>query len=369
MSEMYNFGISQDDALSENAALRIDSKDHLLCVASAGEVPLNILAMNNVKIDAVDISQNQINLCKLKLAAIQTLEPREAASFLGFLDSTSEKRSQYYEKVSRQLDNKEKDFWENNFFAIEKGPIRVGRFEKYIRVFSKIGILIIGRKRLLDLFEIDSIEDQRIYFDENIANRKLKLLFRIAFNPKIYKKRGMDESGLQHSGNRDIAQYFFEKFRSFCTGTLARKNYYLQLTFFGKVLFEEAFPEYLQEKGVLNIRRNSEELLFLHKSFYQILSESHEGKYNKFALSNIGDWMTEKEFQDLLILISHKAKDRSLILTRYIHLNHPIPKEINSSFEKNITLANTLSNTDRYPFYSFVPIDLRKSGARKAGAL
>ena len=89
---LYNFGISQDDVLAENKALDFKSCDNLLCVASAGEVPLNILAKYDINIDAVDIAVNQLHLCYLKLAAIRQLEPGEAASFLGFTDITASKR-------------------------------------------------------------------------------------------------------------------------------------------------------------------------------------------------------------------------------------------------------------------------------------
>ena len=75
MKPLYNYGISQEDARTERRALDIREGDRLLCVASAGEVPLNLLAMGTVAIEAVDISRTQLFLCRLKMAACRVLEP------------------------------------------------------------------------------------------------------------------------------------------------------------------------------------------------------------------------------------------------------------------------------------------------------
>jgi S-adenosylmethionine-diacylglycerol 3-amino-3-carboxypropyl transferase len=364
MKILYNFGISQDDALTENDSLQLKEGDHLLCIASAGEVPLNLLTLKDLRIDAVDISLNQLYLCKLKLAAINALEPSEAASFLGFLDCTSNMRSLYFKKVCEMLDESERHFWFQNYLAVKEGPIRIARFEKYIRFFGKIGLLLIGRKKLLKLLEFETIEDQQIYFDKHLGNQFLKSLFRIAFNPRIYKKHGMAVDGLKHSGKRDIAQFFFDRFRTFCTGTIARSNYFLQFTFFGKILNPEAFPEYLQEKGVANIRKNQSSLTFHQKNITQMLSECKKGEFNKFALSNISDWMSVLDYQKLLGLIIKKANDKSLILSRYIHMDHPIPNDMKMYFKKNEELARKLIAQDRYPFYSLVPMQLKISNEK-----
>ena len=103
MSHIFDFGISQDDASIEKQALDIKDGDNLLCISSAGEVPLNLLALNNIKVKAVDISVNQNHLVKLKLNAVRSLEPLEAAKFIGFMDTTPEHRNQLYKKVSELL--------------------------------------------------------------------------------------------------------------------------------------------------------------------------------------------------------------------------------------------------------------------------
>ena len=72
MSFLYNFGFGQEDELTQAAAIEVEN-GNVLCIASAGDLPLSLLALGARKITAVDISESQLHLCLLKSAAIQGL--------------------------------------------------------------------------------------------------------------------------------------------------------------------------------------------------------------------------------------------------------------------------------------------------------
>jgi len=268
----YNFGISQEDALTELKALELNEGDSLLCIASGGEIPLNILAMRNIRIVACDISMEQVYLSKIKLAAILHLEQDQAAKLIGLYPSDAKERIGLYEQLKTNLSAEEIKFWSENSSAIEVGVVNAARFEKYILKFSWVLRLFLGKRKLKRLMQFETIAEQQEYFGRKISNWWIKLLFKIAFHPKIYKNRGMDEHGLQHQKDASIATFFYNRFRDFCTSTLASNNYYFQYTFFNTVLYESALPEYLSEEGVKNIRANHNKLSFDHKDFKSSLS-------------------------------------------------------------------------------------------------
>ncbi len=358
MEPIYNFGISQEDALTEFQALDIKRNDRLLCIASAGEVPLNLLAMEDIFIEAVDISSNQLFLSKLKLHSVCALEALEAAAFLGFMETCPENRKRLFQKILPLMEKEERRFWLQNIFAIEEGPIRVARFERFISKLNSIGLLILGKRKLFSLFELETIEDQQEFFDRHLSTFLLKAIFKIAFHPRIYRKRGMASEGLKHYGTRNIADLFYGRFKHFCSSTLARKNYYLQYTFFNRVLFPEALPEYLSGGGMERVRRNRQNITWRLASYTEAVKNSWKGAFNKFHLSNIGDWMSREEFADLLRSIKKKARFPSKVFVRYIHLNHEIPRELQDCFIINHRLSEVLEKKDRYPFYSLVPMDI-----------
>lgn len=356
MGALYNYGISQEDVLSEYRALGIAGNDSLLCIASAGEIPLNMAALQNLNIVAVDNSVNQLRLCRIKQASALCLDSVKAASFLGYMDMSDKERQRIFNlDIRSKLSEEDCRFWDQQSHAIRKGVINAARFEQYIRKFSAIGRSIIGRKNLFRLFDCDSIEDQKAVFDQRVTKPLLKNIFKIAFHPTIYKNRGIDPAGLAHSGTRNIADFFFQRLRNFCCNTLASRNYYFQFTFFNRVLFTEALPEFLQPVLRDNFIKNGARIEFRLSKFDKALEESDSGMFNKLHLSNIGDWMSKEAMSEQFRLIRDKTKPGTRAVMRFIHLNHELPSFL-PELTADYLLGNELVLNDRYPFYSIVPI-------------
>jgi len=356
MDFLFNYGISQEDALTECKALDLTSGDSLLCIASAGEIPLNIAALKSVKITAVDISPYQLRLCRIKQAAALNCESVVAASFLGYMEMEADKREMIFrEVISSLLSEEDLKYWNANIEAVRIGVINCGRFEQFMRKVTGIGRLIVGKKNLYNLFDCSTIEEQREVFDRTINGIIVKGIFRIAFHPWIYKNRGIDPAGLTHSGARNIGEFFFRRFRNFCCNTLSRNNYYLQFTFFNRVLFPEALPEFLQPRLHEKFSVNVKNIEYRETTIEKTIEAARPGDYNKIHISNIGDWMSKDSMAGLFRLIRNGTSPGAKIIMRYIHLGHKIPDDV-PELQSNAALGNELVLEDRYPFYSVVPI-------------
>jgi S-adenosylmethionine:diacylglycerol 3-amino-3-carboxypropyl transferase len=354
LKPLYNYGISQEDALTELAALDIQPGDRLLCIASGGEVPLNLLALRDTRIVAADVSANQLALARLKLAACRALEPVDAAAFLGFMEVSTERRRRLFAQVAPLLAEDDRHLWGGNMAAIEEGPIRAGRFEKYFAKFRFAGLAVLKRGHLRDLFELETLEERRDFFDRFLSTPLLKALFSVAFHPLVYRKRGISAQGLIHGGSDHVADFFYGRFKDFCTVTPPRRNYYLQFSFFGRVLFPEALPEYLTDEGARRIRERPDRIAWRLGSFEEVLRAAAIGDFNKFHLSNIGDWMTRIEYAGLLALICDKAAAASRAVVRYIHLDHAVPEGLRGRVTRDERRGEELMRRDRFPFYHLV---------------
>lgn len=360
---IYDFGISQDDPATELKALNLLEGDRLLCIASGGEMPLEVLINSDesVQIDAVDISEPQLFLSRLKLRAATELGGTDAARFLGYLPDNQQNRRNNFDRIKRTLPEKEIKFWQDNEIIFEKGPIHYGRYESYIRFFAPIGRWMLGGdQRIMGLFEFGNVEQQKIYFDEVLKTRLLKILFRLMFNKRIYKNRGISEQGLVNMGADNLALHFFNKFRGFCTNTLARENWYLQFMLFNRVLFEEALPGYLQYGGHWKLKAESHRLRLIKNTFGGQLAESPPGFYHKFAFSNISDWLTRDEMLALISLIAKNTNPGSAGLIRYIHSSGLAPENISMPIELEPDEGTALLQKDRFPFYNLIPF--KKTG-------
>ena len=90
-------------------------------------------------------------------------------------------------------------------------------------------------------------------------------------------------------------------------------------------------------------------------SIEEVLETAAPGKFTKIHISNIGDWQSVEKMNELFRLIHEKTVPGARAVMRYIHLNHHVPKTL-PELEADYTLGRTLELSDRYPFYSVVPI-------------
>jgi len=361
MNYLYNFGLSQDDANTEQRALELKKGDRLICIASGGEVPLNLLTYSDIHIDAVDLSLAQLQLSRLKITAAIHLECIDAAQFLGYMRCSREDRMRLFKQLLTHFDSSQKSYWLQRPEIFKKGPIHNGRFEQYISRINWIVLSILNKKKMEKLCGMNDIVQQGEYFDKKLRTSILKFIFRIIFHPKIYKKRGMDPRGLLHSGKTNIATFFFNRFRDFCTSTPARNNYFLQLTFFNRILHEDALPDYLKEEGNRLLRKRKDQLNFYHVDLLKQIKKSPFANYNKFALSNVGDWISNDEYTDLLSIISQRSSSNSRILLRYIHHIPKLEESMIDFFVTNQEFGRKLESLDRYPFYGLMPITINSN--------
>jgi S-adenosylmethionine:diacylglycerol 3-amino-3-carboxypropyl transferase len=362
---LYDFGVAQDDPCSEIRALKPVPGDSILCIASAGEVPLELLVNSDasILIDAVDIDYHQLYLSNLKLQAALTLENWDAARFLGFLPADQKNRIKWFELFESSLPKSEANFWKENFEIFKKGPIHLGRYETYIARFAPLGRRLLGgRKTLQGLFECKGIEEQKTYFDEKFRTDLLKKLFRVIFHPRIYKNRGITEQGLQHMGSKNIGNTFYNKFRDFCTSTPVRKNWILQFVFFDRVIFKESLPSYLSQTGRTRLKEEYRRLRLIKKPYTEILQERESGYYNKFALSNVSDWLSVDEFTELLHLIAGKSGENAAGLIRYIYTAEVRDPELKEILGFNQARGEELLKQDRFPFYKLIPFRFNTNG-------
>lgn len=355
MRHLFDFGISQEDPQTEFHLLDIKAGDRLLCIASGGEIPLSLFTLQpHLHITAVDVSEAQLFLSRLKWHASRALPFPLNGAFLGYRDAGKHARQQMYiDQIRGTLSREEQSFWDARLAQLEKGIIHAGRFEKYIRALRRIAGMAIGRSNIERLLQSTSLIEQAAVFDQHIATRAaVKYLFKIAFHPLIYKNRGVSEKGLIHTREHP-GDLFLQKFRSFCVSTPAHKNYFLHYFLRGVCLTETALPEYLYH--ITPLSKPDESIHWKCSSLTDELRHNEPGTFNKIHLSNIGDWMSTNEFAVLFETIRLKGKKGDKVTYRYLHKNHLLHSPAETW---PLTIKNCSTEyTDRFPFYATILLE------------
>ncbi len=361
MTALFNFGISQDDSRSERSFLKLQHHDRVLCIASGGEVPLDLLtAAPGLHIDAIDFDQNQLYLSQLKFKAALYLDQSDAALLIGYTAGSTSRRLELLDFLKPHMSDAERRFWQAHQGVFNLGAVHGGRFESYIRKYNGLVLALLGKKHLFRLMQFEDLNEQLAYFDRHFRIRLLKFIFKIAFHPKIYKNRGVVEEGLKHSRTSQMAEFFYSRFRDFCVSNLAVENGYYQFTFFNKIIEPRALPDYLQEDGLKQLRDNAEGLHFIKTDIQTHLSGRFNKNYSKYALSNLSDWLTRDEMEMVLLSIHQLSEPGTPVFARYIHAPISSTGRLSGLLNLDEKQAIALQARERYPFYSLVPLRVVK---------
>jgi len=357
MSFIYNFGLSQEDERTEARALELGPNDRVICIASAGEMPLSLLSMGVASVIAVDRDPAQLYLAQLKFFAACTLEREETIRFLGYRPASTAERSLWLDAVMPRLPPGPRVFWTAHRSQLGPGAIWAGRFEQYLLKITRVAVPLLGRKRIEGIFDCASIAEQEAYFDARLDLPALKMLLRIVFNRKVYAGRGMDPRSLQYRTATDepLGVQFFRQFRNALTRTPARENHLMQLILLGRTVSEECVPAYLSPAGFETLRANQDRIDYQLVDLIVYLQGCPVGAFDKAHLSNLPDWMDQDQFETTLTLVNEKLARPGRVVWRYLHRDRQVPASLEASLRVDRPLGTELESADRFPFYGVRP--------------
>lgn len=357
MGALYGFGLSQEDERTEAAALGLPG-GRVLSIASAGDLPLSLVALGAGRVVAVDVSPSQLHLAELKRAAVLGLEREDAIGFLGFLPAPPRARVAWFQHIRSLLPPASRRYWTAHGGAIRRGVVWAGRFERYLAVARGL-LRPLLEPRVEALLACATLAEQRATFLRVLDRPVVRRAFHVAFHPGLYRRRAVAAQGLQHrvSGS-SLGLEFFERFRDMCTETPAADNYLLQLATMGRVRHVDAVPAYLRAEGVATLRRRADVLSFRWMTVTDAVETLPAGTFDRFHLSNVSDWLSPDEFRRLLAAIAGRARRPARVVWRYLHRRPDVPLDLSPALRVDPDLGSALRLTDRFPVYHIVPAEI-----------
>lgn len=331
--------------------LSVDSGSKVLSIGSAGDNSLSLLADNPKLVVAVDINPVQLWLIELKKLAIQKLDYIEFKGFLGFTDSNT--RLLLFDKLKDSLSENSKKYWESNRNLIESGLIYAGKFERYFRMFRRIILPLIHNQGRIDmLFSAKSPEEQKLFFEEIWNNRRWRFLFKFFFSKWFMGRFGRDPEFLKQV-NVPVAESISRRAAIHLSSASCQTNYFLQFIMQGS--FKSELPHYVREENYEKIRNNIDKIEIFHGLAEDAITEF--GKFNRFNLSNIFEYMNEEVFRNVVRSLLNGAENESIL----VYWNLLVDRKMNQ-VSKLVTAkskhSQELSSNDKGFFYSCVNIDI-----------
>jgi S-adenosylmethionine-diacylglycerol 3-amino-3-carboxypropyl transferase len=331
-------------------ALDIQAEDRVVSIGSAGDNSFSILSKNPSLVLAVDVNQVQIHLIELKKACFKSLTYEEFIDFLGFNESKN--RKELFEKLDLPLETKK--YWLAHFQSIEKGVIHQGKFENYFRIFrSKLLPFIHSQKRIDELIRIKSESEQKQFHATTWDSWSWNLLFKLFFgrvtmgllgrDPKFFKE-------VQVPVSQSIKSLADEHFRQ----TMCQKNSFAHYMLKGS--FQEFLPHYARRENFENIKNNIDNLQ-TKLGFLEDALESF-GKFDKFNLSNIFEYMSESQFAE----VASQIEKYSDVGSVFVYWNLLVERKLSNvlpEIKHQKELSMELKKKDLGFFYQSFNVDRR----------
>lgn len=215
---------------------------HVVTVAGSGGRVIPLLARAPERLDAIDISPEQIAFTRFRLAALSKLNAGEYARLLGYGTDPllGEPRRRLISSLS--LPEADKDLiGEFHQRHAETPLVYSGKFEQMLRRFSRVIRTVLG-KRARELFEITELSEQRRFLKTRFPGRRWKLLVGVLGNSALLNavlyKGDFPRKNLPGSHFRIYEEIFNRLFDR----VLARESFFLQMLILGEVSFAEGFP-------------------------------------------------------------------------------------------------------------------------------
>ncbi len=246
-----NYTLANEDTGLECALLAGGagrSGDTILTIAGSGGRALPLLVGAPSRLVCVDLAEPQLALTELRIALAREASHEEFLQFMGFPSAATEVSAGELAVLRRRwVDQLElrpgtRAFLKSWLGSIDWGsPLYEGKWERTFQKLSRVVQLMMGEGGR-GLFECTTLEEQNIYLKTRFPWLRWKAVIAMLGNASVFNallyKGSFPEKNIP--GSR---RSFYESryARLFAQGP-ARENFFLQLSFLGKLVYPEGNP-------------------------------------------------------------------------------------------------------------------------------
>jgi S-adenosylmethionine-diacylglycerol 3-amino-3-carboxypropyl transferase len=354
MSEVYfhglNYSLANEDTWVEYK-LAPENAHSIFTVCGSGSRAIPLLAKCPEELHIVDLSEAQLKLFRLRLAAIKKLSYQDYLYFLGYEPKSA--LSKRLELIT-QLDLSEDDlkFWQSFQEQWQNaGFIYLGKWERHFMMLGKL-FQKLTFKSLLPLFATQDMNEQNEIIRKHWSDSLFKIYAKIVMNEWVANKLlykgsfagAKDKKTMKVSAADHVSGEFSDLFKN----TWVKSNYFLQLIFLNKVTFKEAFPAECDENIFNKIKNSTTQIFFYQENLLDLLKVK---AHDFYSLSDTFSYMKDEDVSDFLDSLPEDIKPHTNMVIRTF-MRSPSFK-IGKQWDTNPELNSKLAKEDCTRMYEF----------------
>jgi S-adenosylmethionine-diacylglycerol 3-amino-3-carboxypropyl transferase len=349
-----------EDPSIDRTAFNMKKDDVLFSITSGGCNVLTFLLDNPKKIIALDISPYQNHLLELKITCFKGFDYKNLLKFIGI--TPTDDREKMYDEIRGLLTGDARNYWDQNLEKINKGIMHCGRYEKYMRLLGRLLNILIGKKVIKQLFLTHKIEDRIDLYDQKWNNFRWKIFTKIMLSRKIMSLL-FDKAFFAYlEDSFSFGDHFALKTEQAFKKLPVRESYFLTYILFGNYSIF-ALPDYLRPENFDTIRKRVSRIEIITDSCQNYFSSIKDNSISRFNYSNIFEWMSEIDFENLLKETIRVAKDGGIMTYRNLLVPREHPYFLSRSIRSLKRLAENLKSLDlSFIYNNYIVEKIEKEG-------
>ena len=337
--------------------LQIGAGDDVLSIAGAGDNVLALLLAGARSVVAVDVSEAQLALLELKLAALARLAHDEFAVLLGARAGGD--RERLYRRVRDGLGERSRAFWDEHAEVLEQGVLGSGMLERYLEAFRARHV----PAQAAELLDLDDRERQAALFERHLATPEFTSAVRATFTAEAMSGRARDATQFRYVEVDDAPGLFLARLRHVCTRLPTRGNFYLEWFLTGRYCDLDCGPPFLRPGNFARLRALAGRVTLVHADVAHVLRGRPAGAFSAANLSDLLEYLAPDAARDLLELAGARLRAGG----RVAYWNLLVPRSLPDGGAGGLTArrerARRLWEQDRVFFYRDFHLDLKEPAA------
>jgi S-adenosylmethionine-diacylglycerol 3-amino-3-carboxypropyl transferase len=344
-------------------ALRVSRDDTVLSVTSGGDLTIGLLLEDPKEVISIDLNPIQNYLLELKLACFRALAHPEMLAFLGV--RPCDRRLRLYERLGPHLSREARDYWSTHTHMLAAGVLRQGRQDRYFFRFGVLLRLLLGPGRVESLLSVRRRGVQREFFDKQLNCHRWRWLFDLFFSRTVMSL-SMDAAHFRLVRDVKFGPLLRRQADRILREAPAWENFFLHWVLTRSYPAEACMPPYLQEANFETICGRLHRITIVTEELETFLSREPAGRFSRFNLSNVFDWMEESAFLALIQEIVRVARPGAR-LCYYNLLNRRVVPRTMGALTRYPELAADLLRRNRAMGYTNFELCEVNGSRQKAG--
>jgi S-adenosylmethionine-diacylglycerol 3-amino-3-carboxypropyl transferase len=340
------FAQVREDPRLELTAFTDYLDEPIVVVTSGGCTALSLIAAGATDVTGVDLNRTQNHVAEFKAVAVARLGPRQATAVLGGSPAAPGERARGYQRIRPHLSASARAYFDARLTLVTDGILNAGATERLMRLIARaISRLVHPRERMDRLLAQTDLAAQRALYDSEWNTSRWWLLFRLLCN-RLVLRRTYDPAFFEHVANPSFARHFHGTAERALRDLPVGDNYFLHFMFRGHFT-AAARPPYLDPASGNWLAGTEDRLTLVDGGFLNYLRGRPDASIGGFALSNICEWLTSAQTDELFAEIVRTAKPEARLVFRNFVGWTDVPQRWRAQVVVDVPLGDKLIAQDR----------------------